>query len=289
VVHYPDPTDARGLARVIRVYGATLMFATPTFLQYIFGVSTAEDLQSLRTVMVGAEKCPDALHDRFESILPKASLLEGYGITECSPVVSGSRPDDSRRGTIGKPLDCVEMLIVHAETYEPLDDGETGLLLVRGESVFAGYWKHEGPQPFLEIAGSQWYVTGDLVRKDGDGFYHFRGRMKRFLKIGGEMVSLPALEEPLINAFPAGEEGPQVAVEGIEREGGRQIVLFTSAEITLRDANAIIRQAGMQGVMRLDEVRQVEQIPVLGTGKTDYRTLRNWIRETPNAAAEKTA
>ncbi|WP_040352820.1 AMP-binding protein [Blastopirellula marina] len=289
VVHYPDPTDARGLARVIRSYGATLMFATPTFLQYIFGVSTPEDLQTLRTVMVGAEKCPDALHDRFEAALPSAVLLEGYGITECSPVVSGSRPTDSRRGTIGKPLDCVEMLIVHAETHQPIDDGETGLLLVRGESIFSGYLKHDGPQPFVEVAGASWYNTGDLVMKDPDGFFHFRGRMKRFLKIGGEMVSLPALEEPLAKAFPIGDEGPRIAVEGIELDGGRQIVLFTCEEISLRDANALIREAGMQGIMRLDEVRVVQQIPVLGTGKTDYRTLRSWVSEMPASAEQKSA
>lgn len=289
VVHYPDPTDARGLSRIIRTYGATLMFATPTFLQYIFGVSTPEDLQSLRTVMVGAEKCPDALHDRFANDLPAAMLLEGYGITECSPVVSGSRPNDSRRGTIGKPLDCVEMLVVHAETHQPVADGETGLLLVRGESIFNGYLKHDGPQPFVEADGATWYNTGDLVMKDPDGFFHFRGRMKRFLKIGGEMVSLPALEEPLAKAFPAGEEGPRIAVEGIEVDGGRKIVLFTCDEITLRDANAMIRDAGMQGIMRLDEVRLVDQIPVLGTGKTDYRTLRDWINEMPAETEQKSA
>ncbi|MCC9608907.1 AMP-binding protein [Blastopirellula sp. JC732] len=289
VVHYPDPTDARGLSRIIRGYGATLMFATPTFLQYIFGVSTDEDLKSLKTVMVGAEKCPDSLHDRFEATLPSAVLLEGYGITECSPVVSGSSPTDSRRGTIGKPLQCVEMLVVHSETHQPIDDGETGLLLVRGESIFHGYLKHDGPQPFLEVSGASWYNTGDLVMKDPDGFFHFRGRMKRFLKIGGEMVSLPALEEPLAKAFPADESGPQIAVEGIEMEGGRKIVLFTCQEISLRDANAMIREAGMQGVMRLDEVRLVEQIPVLGTGKTDYRTLRSWVKETPSGAERESA
>jgi long-chain-fatty-acid--[acyl-carrier-protein] ligase len=112
-----------------------------------------------------------------------------------------------------------------------------------------------------------------------DRFIHFRGRLKRFLKAGGEMISLPALEEPLSRRFPPTEAGPQVAVEGVERPGGRHIVLFSTREIPLREANQILAEAGFRGVMRLDECRRVDAIPVLGTGKSDYKVLRRMVAE----------
>ncbi|MGL4552535.1 MAG: AMP-binding protein, partial [Gemmataceae bacterium] len=96
-------------------------------------------------------------------------------------------------------------------------------------------------------------------------------------KVAGEMVSLPALEEPFARAYPAGEDGPRAAVEGVEVEGGRRVVLFTTEGVTLREANGLLHAAGHRGVMRLDEVRRVDRIPVLGTGKTDYKVLRAMI------------
>lgn len=153
------------------------------------------------------------------------------------------------------------------------------MLLVRGDSVFAGYHAYDGPSPFVEHEGQQWYRTGDLVSADDEGYLKFEGRLKRFLKAGGEMISLPAIEAPLQQAFPADENGPRVAVEGIETPDGRQIVLFTTLDLTLREASDILLEAGLRGVMRLDEVRKVDAIPVLGTGKTDYKTLRSWIEQ----------
>jgi long-chain-fatty-acid--[acyl-carrier-protein] ligase len=97
--------------------------------------------------------------------------------------------------------------------------------------------------------------------------------MKRFLKAGGEMVSLPALEEPFARRYPPTDAGPRVAVEGTDADG-RKIVLFTTEPLTLREANAILQEEGFRGVMRLDEVRKVDALPVLGTGKTDYKVLR---------------
>jgi long-chain-fatty-acid--[acyl-carrier-protein] ligase len=173
----------------------------------------------------------------------------------------------------------VEVCVVHPETGAPLAGGETGMLLVRGRSVFGGYLNYDGPDPFQTLNGQRWYKTGDLVALDEDRFIHFRGRLKRFLKAGGEMISLPALEEPLTERFPATEDGPRVAVEGVETPAGRQIVLFATEEISLREANAVLADAGFRGVMRLDDVRKVEAIPVLGTGKTDYKTLRKMIEE----------
>jgi acyl-CoA synthetase (AMP-forming)/AMP-acid ligase II len=172
--------------------------------------------------------------------------------------------------------------VVDPETHETLPVGQTGLLLVAGPTVFRGYLNHQGADPFIDLDGRRWYNTGDLVAMDEEDLIHFRGRLKRFLKVGGEMVSLPALEEPLATRYPATDEGPQVAVEGIETPDGRRIVLFATRDLSLKEANAILAEAGFRGVMRLDQVRQIDRIPVLGTGKTDYKVLRKLVVENPD-------
>jgi acyl-CoA synthetase (AMP-forming)/AMP-acid ligase II/1-acyl-sn-glycerol-3-phosphate acyltransferase/acyl carrier protein len=277
VVHHADPTDAAGLVRKIAAYKPTLLFSTPTFFSYILNAAKPADLASLRIVVTGAEKCPEALFARAKEMTPHAVLSEGYGITECSPVVSANRPGNLRPGTIGQPLDGVEVLVVDNDSMQPLPVGERGLLLVSGATIFPGYLHYDGPSPFHEHDGKRWYITGDLARVDKDGFIHFAGRLKRFLKAGGEMISLPALEEPLASAYPPGEKGPQVAVEGIETPTGRKIVLFTTLDLKLADANALLTQAGFRGIMRLDEVRRIDVLPLLGTGKIDYKILRAQI------------
>jgi long-chain-fatty-acid--[acyl-carrier-protein] ligase len=277
VVHHPDPTDARGLARKVAAYHPTMLVGTPTFVSHILDRAETGQLASLRLVVVGAEKCPEALYERCAKAAPYAQLLEGYGITECSPVVSVNRPEANRRGSIGRPLPGVSVCTVDPDTEAFLPSGKTGVLWVGGPTVFPGYLAYEGPSPFRERDGKRWFVTGDLVDVDADGFLWFRGRLQRFLKAGGEMVSLPALEEPFSRLFPPTDEGPQAAVEGIEIPGGRRIVLFTTRPISLREANARLWEEGFRGVLRLDEVRRVDRIPVLGTGKTDYKVLRAQI------------
>jgi long-chain-fatty-acid--[acyl-carrier-protein] ligase len=160
--------------------------------------------------------------------------------------------------------------------------GEQGLLLVSGPSVFPGYLGQDAPNPFTERDGKRWYVTGDLVKMDGDGYIHFAGRLKRFIKVGGEMISLPELEAPLARRWPprdtdGGMQAPQVAVEGVEQDNEHEhrIVLFATLPVSLAEANDLLEQAGLRGVKRLTEVRQVKSIPVLGTkGSPDYKVLR---------------
>jgi acyl-CoA synthetase (AMP-forming)/AMP-acid ligase II/1-acyl-sn-glycerol-3-phosphate acyltransferase/acyl carrier protein len=277
--YYPDPTDAAGLVRTIVQYRPTLLFTTPTFLGYMLAIAKVEEFESLKLIATGAEKCPEAVRQRCAEIAPGAIISEGYGITECSPVVSLGQPGRIKQGTVGEPLPVVDTRLVHPETHEPVPDGETGLLLLAGPTIFGGYLNYDGPDPFVEAEGRRWYNTGDLVAIDDEGYIHFRGRLKRFLKVGGEMVSLPALEEPLAQRYPPTDDGPQVAVEGIETPGGRRIVLFSTLDVTVREANAILSEAGFRGVMRLDEARRIDKIPVLGTGKTDYKVLRKLVQE----------
>jgi long-chain-fatty-acid--[acyl-carrier-protein] ligase len=285
VVRHPDPTDAAALARKTGTYKPTILVGTPTFVGYILERAEPGELASLRLVIVGAEKCPQAVFDGFAKAAPAAKVLEGYGITECSPVVSVNPPEAIRPGTVGKPIPCVEPCVIDLDSNERLPVGKMGMLLVSGPTIFPGYIGHDGDSPFRERDGKRWYVTGDLVTIDTDGYIHFSGRLKRFIKVGGEMVSLPALEEPFVRLYPPTKDGPRVAVEGVEIDGGsRRIVLFTTEEIALREANEILLGEGFHGVLRLDEVRRVEALPVLGTGKTDYKVLRARILEKEPAA-----
>ena len=283
VVHHPDPTDAGTLVRKISAYAPTVIVAMPSIVSRIFERANPNELKSVRIIALGAEKCPQELFDRVHQVVPNATILEGYGITECSPIVAANRPEAIREGSIGQPLPGVNIEVVDLETDKTLPPGQMGMLLVNGPSVFAGYLGDE-KSPFVNRDGKQWYVTGDLVEIDSDGFIFFRGRLKRFIKSGGEMISLPALEEPFQLKFPSDDQGPHVAVEGIETERGKRIVLFSKNALTLEEANAILSASGFRGVMRLDEVRHVAEIPLLGTGKIDYRKLRSTIDSASQAS-----
>src|SRR5437870_3180336 len=124
VVHHPDPTDAAGLARKITAYRVTMLIGTPTFTSYIFERSKSPgDLDSLRMIVVGAEKCPPTLYDRARQLAPRAELLEGYGVTECSPVVAVNPPGAVRPGPVGRPLPGIEVLVMDPELEEEIEDG----------------------------------------------------------------------------------------------------------------------------------------------------------------------
>ena len=275
VVHHPDPTAASALARKIAAYQPTILAGAPTFVSAILSRAKPEHLGSLRLIIVGAEKCPESLVADCLKLLPKACLLEGYGITECSPVVAVNRPTANRPGTVGQPLPGMEVCVVDPDSDQILPLGRIGELWVNGASVFSGYLAYEGKQPFRERDGKRWYVTGDLAELDADGFICLRGRKKRFVKAGAEMISLPALEAPFARRYPPTEHGLRVGVEGVDTEAGRRIVLFCTEPLTLVHANELLYEEGFRGVWRLDEVRQIESIPVLATkGTPDYKALR---------------
>ena len=240
---------------------------------HLFDRATSGELDSLKLIVVGAEACPPALYEKGRAMAPNALILEGYGVTECSPLIAGNHRTAYRPGTVGQPLPGVEVCLLDLETKKVLPSGAMGILLVNGPGVFNGYLGDE-QSPFEYHDGKRWYVTGDLALIDSDGSIHFRGRLKRFIKAGGEMISLPALEEPFTRRYPPDKNGPHMAVEGVEIEGGRNIVLFTNEPLSLSDANACLTQDGFRGVMRLDAVRQLDKIPLLGTGKIDYRRLK---------------
>ncbi|MGE5385457.1 MAG: AMP-binding protein, partial [Betaproteobacteria bacterium] len=275
VVYSPNPTDGGLLARLLEAYRVTMLIGTPTFLAGIVRTASDAQLASLRMVITGAEKCPDSLYEVLARRSPGMRVLEGYGITECSPVLSVNRFDAPRSGTIGKPLPSVEHCLLDLDTGKPAAQGKAGMLLVRGPSIFGGYLNYDGESPFVEFAGKSWYRTGDLVREETDGTLVFTGRLKRFVKLGGEMVSLPAVEEALLQHFTHEDDSDiPLAVESTPSEDQPELVLFSIRPISREEANAVIGQTGLSPLHFIRRVCSVEKIPVLGTGKTDYRALK---------------
>jgi acyl-CoA synthetase (AMP-forming)/AMP-acid ligase II len=288
---HANPTETESLLLLVRDYRLTLLAAPPTFLEAMLDKAKRLDtsqginlLASLRFAFAGAEKCPEHVYRAFAEACPNAALCEGYGITECSPVVSINRPDAVVPGSIGHALPSVTIALVREEDghiKERAHMGETGMLLVRGLSIFGGYLG-DAPNPFVNFAGHTWYRTGDLVSMDATGRLTFQGRLKRFVKIGGEMISLPQIESVLLAAF-AGHPGipqdsPALAVEASPEGTGAEIALFTPLALTLAEVNGALRTAGLSALYTIKRIVTVETIPLLGSGKTDYRALQQQLR-----------
>ena len=182
--------------------------------------------------------------------------------------------DEPVPGTIGTLMPSVEGAVVDLELTRRVPSGETGMLLVRGPSVFGGYLNYAGESPFVTFEDKPWYRTGDLVAASIDGRLTFKGRLKRFIKLGGEMVSLPAIEAVLQRHFGEADDGPVIAVEAIGHPEHPDVVLFTRRPAERGEVNALIKDAGLSALHYVRQVIPVESIPVLGTGKTDYRALK---------------
>jgi acyl-[acyl-carrier-protein]-phospholipid O-acyltransferase/long-chain-fatty-acid--[acyl-carrier-protein] ligase len=287
MIFHPSPLDVAAIGELVRRYKITFLVTTPTFLQLYYRRCTPEQFSSLRVVLTGAEKLQNrlaqAIEDKF-GIGP----IEGYGVTECAPVIAVNCPDfraagyyqpASRRGTVGQPLPGVSVRIVDPETSAPLPPGKPGMLLVKGPNVMNGYLGREDLTAKVMTDG--WYVTGDIAMLDDDGFLTITDRLSRFSKIGGEMVPHGKVEEALQQA--AGAETQVFAVTGIpdERKGEQLAVLHTLDEEKIPDIMAQLSSNGLPNLFipaRANFVK-VEALPVLGTGKMDLRALKRIATE----------
>jgi acyl-[acyl-carrier-protein]-phospholipid O-acyltransferase/long-chain-fatty-acid--[acyl-carrier-protein] ligase len=295
VVYHPSPLDLGAIGDLVRDYRVTFLLATPTFLQAYTRRCSPEDFGSLQFVVVGAEKLPDRLAIAFEDrfgIRP----LEGYGTTECSPVVAVNTRDfrapgfhqvGAKRGRIGHPLPGVSVRIVDPETHAPLPVDTPGLLLVRGPNVMKGYLGK--PEKTAEVLRDGWYITGDIASRDEDGFLTITDRLSRFSKIGGEMVPHIKIEEQLHELASATERC--FAVTGIpdEKKGERLVVLHTLAPDVLEAIVDKLAQSGLPNlwIPRPNQFFPIEELPHLGTGKLDLRRIREIALELSNAVRQE--
>ena len=287
MIFHPSPLDVAAVGELVHRYRITFLVTTPTFLQLYSRRCTPEQFSSLRIVLTGAEKLPARLAQAFEEKFGIAPI-EGYGVTECAPVVAVNCPDfraagyyqpASRRGTVGQPLPGVSVQIVDPDSFAPLPPGTPGMLLVRGPNVMKGYLGRDDLTAKAMRDG--WYITGDIALLDDGGFLTITDRLSRFSKIGGEMVPHGKVEEALHLA--AGLDTQVFAVTGIpdEKKGEQLAVLHILDETRIPEVLAKLATNGLPNLFipsRSNFVK-VETLPLLGTGKMDLRNLKRIAME----------
>ncbi len=289
--YHTNPLEAEQIARVVREQRCTLLLATPTFLLGYLRKANAKDFDSLRFVVVGAEKLKKTVADAFEhkfGIKP----LEGYGATECSPVVAVNLPSPVadgngmagvKEGSVGRPLPGVAVRAVHPETFESMPLDAEGLLLVRGANVMLGYLNM--PEKTAEVFREGWYITGDIAHIDSDGFITITDRLSRFSKIGGEMVPHLAVEEAYQQGLHTMEQVLTVTSAPHPKKGERLIVLYTDEAGDASSLHDIIKRSSLPNLWKPDKKAyiRVDKLPVLGSGKLDFKSMREMAA---NLAAE---
>ncbi|MGB7466785.1 MAG: AMP-binding protein, partial [Candidatus Acidiferrum sp.] len=282
VVTYPSPLEAAKNAALVEKYKITVLLATPTFLRAYLRKAESEQLRSARLVIVGAEKMPLDLSEKFFERFGKR-VMEGYGLTETAPVVSvnlpdpiaGERPDVTvqplyRLGSVGKMASGIAAEIHHPETNEKLSIYDSGMLWLRGPNIFEGYLKD--PKRTAEVLHNGWLKTGDIGRLDEDGFLYIEGRLSRFSKIGGEMVPHEVVEQKIIGALGLEGSERRIAICGVPDEAkGEALLLLTADPIEMDKLRALLAESGVPNLWIPKRSVVVENIPVLASGKLDIR------------------
>ena len=283
VAFYPDPTDAVALAEGIERWEITLFCAPPSFLKAVFAVAKETQFRTVRYFICGAEKTPRELIERVEQLKTSAKIIEGYGITECAPILTLTRPGLPHIG-VGQLIPDIAIRVIHPETLEPIPEDTDGEICVMGPNVFSGYLDPKTKDPFIVLDGKKWYRTGDIGHLDANFNLILSGRLKRFTKLGGEMISLGAIEEVLVEQLS--KKGrivtdlPSLALIADERQEGKpQLILFSTTFLDKEEANDLLKEAGFSRLAKIGSVRRIEEIPLMGTGKTDYRKLQSYLQE----------
>lgn len=271
IMVFPSPLQYKVIPEVIYDKGCTVLFATSTFLGNYAKFAHPYDFYKLRFVVAGAEKLNEEVrrtyHEKFG-----IRILEGYGTTECAPVLSANTPMANRHGSVGQLMPGIEYKL------EPIPGiAEGGVLHVKGENVMQGYYKFDEPA-VLEPPEDGWYNTGDVVEVDAEGYIFIKGRVKRFAKVAGEMVSLEVVEKIAHTAAP---EHQHAASTQTDMQRGENIVLFTTDPALKReDLQIVAKNLGSPELAIARKIVQLDEIPLLGTGKTDYVTLKQMAEAT---------
>jgi acyl-[acyl-carrier-protein]-phospholipid O-acyltransferase/long-chain-fatty-acid--[acyl-carrier-protein] ligase len=258
---YPSPLHYRIVPELVYQSNATIMFGTDTFLNGYARAAHPYDLHRIRLIVAGAEAVKERTRQTYMEKFG-VRILEGYGVTETAPVLALNTPLANKAGTVGRLSPLMEARL------EPVPGiAEGGRLYVRGPNVMLGYYRAETPG-VLEPPEGGWHDTGDIVTIDKQGFITIKGRAKRFAKVGGEMVSLAAVEAMASELWP---DLSTIVVAVPDQRKGERLVLMTSAPVPSREA--FLRHARAKGASELAvpaEVMVVDAIPLLGSGKPDY-------------------
>lgn len=287
---YPNPLEAGKIAQLVEKEAVTIMLATPTFLRAYLRKAEPAQLRTLRLLITGAEKLPDELAKAFEARFGK-EVLQGYGLTETSPVASVNLPEPkparpgqpvqpcNRLGSAGKPLPGMAAEIRDPDTGAKKSLHETGMLWLRGPNIFEGYLN--APEQTADVLQDGWFKTGDIGRIDEDGFLFIEGRLSRFSKIGGEMVPHETIEQKVVAALTTEEHSERfIAIVGVaDAAKGEALILLSSVDVDLPSLRAKLSSAGMPNLWIPKTVRRVDAIPVLGSGKLDLAACKRLAEE----------
>ncbi|MAH14022.1 MAG: AMP-dependent synthetase [Verrucomicrobia bacterium] len=277
IVSASSPLDYKSSLRAIREGRAEVILGTPTFLKGYLRKAKSEDFQSVRYVVAGAEKSAPNLIKVWEEE-KGCEYLEGYGLTETSPGLSFNLPDSGKKeGSVGKLMKGIEGRAIDQDTGEVLKNFEPGILCFRGPNVFEGYLNNS--QKTKEVFSEDgWFITGDLGRIDQDGFLFIEGRLSRFSKIGGEMVSHESVEDAvtqILRENGSKEDGLVCAVTGQTDEAkGESLILLINSEIDPKSLRELMRAKGVPNLWIPKQIRKVDKIPILGTGKLDLQKIK---------------
>ncbi|MGZ3276271.1 MAG: AMP-binding protein [Caulobacteraceae bacterium] len=264
---YPSPLHIKQIPPLIRDCKASILLATDTFVNQYARSADRDELSGLKFIVCGAEKVREETHNLIAERFGPVPVLEGYGATEAAPVIAVNTPADNRRGTVGGLLPGIEARL------EPVEGiPGAGKLYVRGPNVMAGYLGADG---HLEPLVDGWHDTGDVVSMTDDDWIKIKGRVKRFAKVGGEMVSLTAAEDLACAVWP---DGRHAVVAMPDPKKGERLILVTDRQDA--EAGPIVAHAQSIGAPEIAVPRKiirVPEIPVLGTGKTDYVALQRIV------------
>ncbi|MCL1632003.1 AMP-binding protein [Sporolactobacillus sp. CPB3-1] len=264
---YPSPLNFRDIPKAIYKDKSTLFVATNFFFANYARFATKKQFQSLRIVVAGAEKLKEDVRETYKEKFG-ITILEGYGATETSPIISLNTPQHVKEGTVGRLIPLMEAKVARVEGVS-----EGGNLLLKGPNVMKGYLIHG--KGFVPCA--EWYNTGDIARIDEDGFIHIIARLKRFAKIAGEMISLNKVEELALECFGTSDF---YAVSIPDRRKGEQIIVFTTqSRFSPREFKKFIKSRKMSMLYMPSEIRQIAEVPLLGSGKPNYWRLEKLAKE----------
>jgi len=276
VAFHPNPMDAKVVGELAATYKGTMLIATPTFANAYMRRCTREQFQHMRHVVVGAEKLRPAVAEAFHLHF-HVELMEGYGCTEMSPVISvnfahAGTPIPAKPGTVGRPIKGVSAKVVDQHTGEGPIIGREGLLLVKGDCLMRGYLGE--PERSAEVMRDGWYVTGDIASIDEDGFITITDRLSRFSKIGGEMVPHLRIEDAINEVL--GEVCAAVTAVPDDTRGERLVAFYTRADVPPAHVWEQLNQTALPRLWlpRKDHIFVTDAIPTLGSGKVNLQALR---------------
>jgi acyl-[acyl-carrier-protein]-phospholipid O-acyltransferase/long-chain-fatty-acid--[acyl-carrier-protein] ligase len=273
MISYANPLDFQTISRIARDEKPTIMVGTPSFYWGYLQKSEPGDFKSLRIMVAGADKCPDSLREGYMK-KHGVTLMEGYGATETSPVISANSIEFNKPGSTGKVIPGVTVRIENFETGEECKTGEVGKILVSGDCVMKGYY--DDPQLTAEALVDGWYNTGDMGFFDEEGYLWHAGRFKRFAKVGGEMVSLVKVENVLEKYLPEGVQCCIVEVQ--EEKKGSTIVATVSKEV---NKTHVLRSMmdDLPAIYLPREFIVIEDLPMMSSGKIDFRSVTKMVQE----------